>query len=611
MKHTRGRLVGNIVASVGGWPGSASGIWNRNDAFASVRGNIWPTYGRVPDAPVITGVTRVSGSGTSVDIAFNAPSYNGNQTITSYTAVSTPGNITASISQSGSGTIRVTGLTQGTSYTFVVYATNVVGNGANSAASAAIIAATVPGTPTIGTPTRVSGSGTEIDVPFSAPASDGGLPITTYWITYQYSGGSGSQSISQAGSGTKRVTGLTQGTSYTFRVYATNAIGDSPNSAASAAIIPATLPGAPTIGTATATSSTAATVSFTAPVNNGGLAITSYTAVSSPGGITGTLSQSDSGTITVSGLTALTAYTFQVYATNSIGNSPNSASSNQITTPSAGPTSIDYLVVAGGGGGGGSGGWEGGGGGGAGGVLTGTMTRSATGAMSITVGSGGTGATDSGGSGSGQNSSLSVTSGTGTPSSITSTGGGGGGIGPAGNPGASGGSGGGGTGAGGYKGGGAGTAGQGNNGGGSGHGASGGGGGGSTAVGGESGGAGGAGGTYLGLTVGGGGGGGYGQDRGGGAGNPGGAGGAGGGGVGGGATNTGAGGSINTGGGGGGVRNVSAGTPSYGGAGGSGVVVIRYADSFGAASSTTGSPTYTVGGGYRTYVFTGSGTITW
>jgi hypothetical protein len=39
-------------------------------------------------------------------------------------------------------------------------------------------------------------------------------------------------------------------------------------------------------------------------------------------------------------------------------------------------------------------------------------------------------------------------------------------------------------------------------------------------------------------------------------------------------------------------------------------VIIRYADNFPAATSTTGSPTITVTGGYRVYKFTGSGTIT-
>jgi hypothetical protein len=93
----------------------------------------------------------------------------------------------------------------------------------------------------------------------------------------------------------------------------------------------ATVPSAPTIGTATATSSTTATVAFTAPASNGGATITSYTATSSPSGITGTLNQAGSGTITVSGLTAGTSYTFKVKATNSIGTGPESAASNSIT----------------------------------------------------------------------------------------------------------------------------------------------------------------------------------------------------------------------------------------------------------------------------------------
>ena len=75
------------------------------------------------------------------------------------------------------------------------------------------------------------------------------------------------------------------------------------------------VPGAPTIGTATI-SITTATVPFTAPSSNGGSTITSYTAVSSPSGITGTLSQAGSGSITVSGLSSGTSYTFTVFATN-------------------------------------------------------------------------------------------------------------------------------------------------------------------------------------------------------------------------------------------------------------------------------------------------------
>jgi hypothetical protein len=44
--------------------------------------------------------------------------------------------------------------------------------------------------------------------------------------------------------------------------------------------------------------------------------------------------------------------------------------------------------------------------------------------------------------------------------------------------------------------------------------------------------------------------------------------------------------------------------------GGSGVAIIRYADTYGAASATTGSPTINVTGGYRIYTWTSSGSIT-
>jgi len=87
-------------------------------------------------------------------------------------------------------------------------------------------------------------------------------------------------------------------------------------------------PDAPTIGTATGGLGSAS-VTFTAPTNVGGSAITSYTAVSTPSGFTGTAASSP---ITVSGLAASTAYTFKVFATNSYGPSVLSAASNSATT---------------------------------------------------------------------------------------------------------------------------------------------------------------------------------------------------------------------------------------------------------------------------------------
>lgn len=84
------------------------------------------------------------------------------------------------------------------------------------------------------------------------------------------------------------------------------------------------IPTAPTIGTATA-GGESATVAFTAATRGG--PVTTYTALSNPGSITGTGSSSP---ITVSGLTVGTSYTFTVRGSNATGNGEYSAASNSI-----------------------------------------------------------------------------------------------------------------------------------------------------------------------------------------------------------------------------------------------------------------------------------------
>ena len=85
---------------------------------------------------------------------------------------------------------------------------------------------------------------------------------------------------------------------------------------------------APTIGVATdAGTGTSATVAYTAAATGG--AATSFTAISTPSSLTGT----GASPITVSGLTAGTAYTFKVYGTNASGawSGVQSAASNSVT----------------------------------------------------------------------------------------------------------------------------------------------------------------------------------------------------------------------------------------------------------------------------------------
>lgn len=94
----------------------------------------------------------------------------------------------------------------------------------------------------------------------------------------------------------------------------------------------------PTIGTVTLSGLTAS-VPFTGPNDFGDAAITTYTATSNPDSIS---VSSASSPISITGLTAGTAYTFTVTATNTFGISNASSASNSVTTanvPGA-PTSV-------------------------------------------------------------------------------------------------------------------------------------------------------------------------------------------------------------------------------------------------------------------------------
>ena len=144
------------------------------------------------------------------------------------------------------------------------------------------------------------------------------------------------------------LTGLTAESSYTFKAYIYDGTTYTYGASTTFSTLTLTAPGAPNIGTATV-SGTTASIPFTAPASNGGSTITTYTATSSPGGITSTLSQAGSGSVTVSGLTLGQAYTFTVTATNTIGTSSSSSASNSVTAAyctSTGPSSAgtDYFT---------------------------------------------------------------------------------------------------------------------------------------------------------------------------------------------------------------------------------------------------------------------------
>jgi len=264
-------------------------------------------------------------------ISWVAPASNG-ATITGYTATSNPGGLTC-VWASGPLSCDVLGLTNGTSYTFTVSATNSVGEGNPSSASQAVVPAAVPGMPT--SLSGSSGNGS-ISLTWSAPSAVGGSGILDYVVEYSSNLGATWATFADgtSTSTSATVTGLTNGTSYVFRVTASNTVGSGQHSTASSAVVPATTPGAPTSVSGVGGAGQV-TVLWSAPVSTGGANISSYT-VTSSGGQSCSWSSGPLSCV-VTGLGNGVAYTFTVTASNSAGEGTASSASSSVTPLAAAP----------------------------------------------------------------------------------------------------------------------------------------------------------------------------------------------------------------------------------------------------------------------------------
>lgn len=191
---------------------------------------------------------------------------------------------------------------------------------------------TVPGAPTIGAATAGDATAT---LAFTAPASNGGIAISTYAATCS---GNGKTASASGSASPLLVSGLVNGTVFACTVKAANSLG---YGAASAAVtvtpgaVQASVPDAPSLTSATA-GDASATLAFTAPASNGGAAISSYAASCIGGALTKSASGSASP-LKVTGLVNGTVYSCSVQAINSAGS--GKASGALSVTPKAGATS--------------------------------------------------------------------------------------------------------------------------------------------------------------------------------------------------------------------------------------------------------------------------------
>ena len=155
----------------------------------------------------------------------------------------------------------------------------------------------------------------QVTLSFQA-GSNGGAAITSWQYAYKSAGGNygawTSMTSSSAATTSYTVTGLTNGTAYTFKVRAVNAQGNGDASPESDAVTPVTTapaaPAKPTVALVSG-SNTSVTLGWTAP-NNGGSTITGYKYVKKEGGgnfettWTAIPSSASLSSYTVTGLTA-------------------------------------------------------------------------------------------------------------------------------------------------------------------------------------------------------------------------------------------------------------------------------------------------------------------
>jgi len=324
----------------------------------------------VPDSP--TDLIADDVSPTQVDLQWNEPLDDGGSPIIGYkieyrigtgnyvTLVANTGNANTLYSHSN--------LNTGTTYIYRIWAINSVGTSDDPSAEDVAIPLSsseppedIPPNPPTGL-TTTDVSPTQVELSWNKPSSNNGPPVSGYKIEVKIGTGSFSTLVADTGSTgrTYSDTGLTTGTTYTYKVYAINSIGLS-NSTSEASATP-TSSSAPPVGNevpklprnfkASAASATEISLSWEPPATFDGPSVTGYK-IEFKIGTEDFTDLVDNTTLTSylhSGLTEGTTYTYRISAINSIGTGSTAQSSakpehtsipTNLVATAVSPTQID------------------------------------------------------------------------------------------------------------------------------------------------------------------------------------------------------------------------------------------------------------------------------
>jgi titin len=277
--------------------------------------SVLATPSTTPGAP--TTVATNAGDGF-VTLTWAAPSSNGGAIVTSYLIEkSTDGATWTTSATTSARDFTVTGLANGTAYRFRVSAVNAAGTGASAQASATVTPSAKAASPAgvVATPTNGA-----IALTWSAPTDTGGSTLTGYVVEQSTDGGMTWTTAATTATPSTTLTGLTNGTTYSYRVRANNSVGSGAASTV-ATTTPFTTPGSPRNVVALA-GDMEVVLSWSAPTNSGGSAITGYVVQQSTNGTTWTTVDTPAVASTVvTGLTNGASYSYRVFAVNAaVGN---------------------------------------------------------------------------------------------------------------------------------------------------------------------------------------------------------------------------------------------------------------------------------------------------